>query len=391
MVDIWIVISYILLVIMYSFTGYYLYNIMKGHFSNDSRFDTGRVGIKRAIKTFGLFPIAYLIQWHAYGLYKTHLIPNTFEMVLWVVITANLGGLFNLLLYYPLLLNQVKTENSKNKQLQMEKYRISNNNSNKKGRSRNTQTPQTRTPQTCESPRTSIKTMTTPNYNQPMSFKSITPNFVNNTSNISITNINSNNNINIDCDFKEIEIVDNECNEHSSESKNSNKQSRISTSFVNNNINININNNNNSNIIHFGTHLNADSLERTGIPPTIKSPLSQQSLRSVASTSPSPRTPITPQVLWSNTPDTPGSPDSPDAPDSPRAGTPSSKGSNATNETNGSGDASGDGVTADNRNINDANFGNFRVNLDINRNNGDEDENVGVIHKTLSLSDIESK
>ena len=43
----------------------------------------------------------------------TRIVPQTFGATLWVVIMANLGGVFNLFVYGPLLMNQVRTQQQK--------------------------------------------------------------------------------------------------------------------------------------------------------------------------------------------------------------------------------------------------------------------------------------
>ena len=107
MVDLWLIIACISLVIGYSITGFYLYNILKQHIGDNTEYAQQRNDIKHILKMFGLFPLAYILQWLAYGLFKLYIIPRTYEMTLWVVLTGNSGGIFNLLLYYPLLRSKV--------------------------------------------------------------------------------------------------------------------------------------------------------------------------------------------------------------------------------------------------------------------------------------------
>eukprot|EP01083_Nonionella_stella_P219681 786661_1 len=115
MVDIWMVFTIIILIVNYSAIIYKLHSvtiIQKQHKNDIAHFSKR---IKKVIRTIGLYPIAYFIQWLAYALYKTAIIPHTFSSAVCVVLTANMGGIFNLFLYGPLLLNQVKREERKNK------------------------------------------------------------------------------------------------------------------------------------------------------------------------------------------------------------------------------------------------------------------------------------
>ena len=119
MADLWVAIACLILALGYSATGYYLHKMMKKHFSGENEmerknYDVGRSNVMRSIRILGLYPVAYFFQWLAYGLLKTAVIPLTYENVLWVVTTANTGGMLNFFIYYPLLLNQVKRKWSRN-------------------------------------------------------------------------------------------------------------------------------------------------------------------------------------------------------------------------------------------------------------------------------------
>eukprot|EP01084_Bolivina_argentea_P145064 254372_1 len=107
MVDIWIVFAIIILGINYSCIIYKLHSVVN---NQQEQNDVGNFNnrIKKVIRTIGLYPIAYFFQWLAYTLFKAAMIPRTFYTLLWVVITGNMGGVFNLFLYGPLLLNQIK-------------------------------------------------------------------------------------------------------------------------------------------------------------------------------------------------------------------------------------------------------------------------------------------
>ena len=113
MADLWVACACIILVIGYSATGYYLHKVMSQHFTganalDRSNYDKGRNNVSKSIRILGLYPVAYFFQWLAYGLLKTGTIALTYENVLWVVTTANTGGMLNFFIYYPLLLNQVR-------------------------------------------------------------------------------------------------------------------------------------------------------------------------------------------------------------------------------------------------------------------------------------------
>ena len=112
MVDMWMVLIIIILVIIYTNIIWKLHGIAKQNEDDNN--------IKKAMRTIGLYPVAYFIQWVAYVLYKTYVIPRTFATVLWVVICGNSGGIFNLFLYGPLLFNQIKRERQKFNEKQME-------------------------------------------------------------------------------------------------------------------------------------------------------------------------------------------------------------------------------------------------------------------------------
>lgn len=114
-VDIWMVFALIILIFNYSWIAYKLHSIAKIVAKNNN--DNNDNDIKKVIRTIGLYPIAYFIQWLIYALYKTKIMPRTYGTALGVVTTANCGGIYNLFLYGPLLLNQIKREKNKNEQM----------------------------------------------------------------------------------------------------------------------------------------------------------------------------------------------------------------------------------------------------------------------------------
>lgn len=73
--------------------------------------------MRSVVKSIGLYPFAYLLQWLPKGILKLELFSvqgNTgFIYLMFVVICANSGGFFNCLLYGPLLWNQIKREKRK--------------------------------------------------------------------------------------------------------------------------------------------------------------------------------------------------------------------------------------------------------------------------------------
>lgn len=112
MADLWVAIACAALVVGYSITVIHLLSVLKKNKSVWGQETTQ--GVKNVIKRLGFYPIAYFLQWFAYALLKTKLIEATYEHVIWVVITANIGGILNFLIYYPLLLSQVRNGQFRN-------------------------------------------------------------------------------------------------------------------------------------------------------------------------------------------------------------------------------------------------------------------------------------
>lgn len=109
MVDIWLALALTILLINYGWIAYKLHSVYNGADSSaNSRASQTQKKVNQTIRTIGLYPVAYFIQWLAYTLFKTQAVEQTYGAVLWVVTTANLGGIFNLCLYGPLLFRQVK-------------------------------------------------------------------------------------------------------------------------------------------------------------------------------------------------------------------------------------------------------------------------------------------
>eukprot|EP00484_Ammonia_sp_Unknown_P005922 CAMPEP_0197072090 /NCGR_PEP_ID=MMETSP1384-20130603/209923_1 /TAXON_ID=29189 /ORGANISM="Ammonia sp." /LENGTH=351 /DNA_ID=CAMNT_0042510905 /DNA_START=155 /DNA_END=1210 /DNA_ORIENTATION=- len=109
MVDMWIALALIILLVNYCCIAYKLLSVYGRVDSHGySHAAESQRKVHSIITTIGLYPVAYFIQWLAYALFKTHAIEQTYGAVLWVVTTANLGGIFNLCLYGPLLFRQVK-------------------------------------------------------------------------------------------------------------------------------------------------------------------------------------------------------------------------------------------------------------------------------------------
>mmetsp|Transcript_46829 Transcript_46829/g.77760 ORF Transcript_46829/g.77760 Transcript_46829/m.77760 type:complete len:331 (-) Transcript_46829:174-1166(-) len=107
MVDVWMSIAICLLAVNYAWIIYHIFKVMKKrqhvHAKNSSR-----KAIRNALPIMSLFPVAYALQWIFYGLYKTHVLANTYGNVLLVVCTANMGGVYNFALYGRMLFNFIR-------------------------------------------------------------------------------------------------------------------------------------------------------------------------------------------------------------------------------------------------------------------------------------------
>ena len=115
MVDVWMVIVILALIVNYGLIIYKLGSVInlsssKKCKANERNYGTLHCRMKKVMRTVGLYPIAFIAQWFAYMIYLTNVVPQTYAISLWVVITGNCGGIFNLFLYGPLLLNQIKNE-----------------------------------------------------------------------------------------------------------------------------------------------------------------------------------------------------------------------------------------------------------------------------------------
>ena len=91
MVDIWMIIAILVLIVNYGWIMYKLHKVTTHHNNrkdSNSAVIVANNRIKRIIKTIGLYPVAYFVQWLAYCLYKTNVVPRTFETALWVVTTG---------------------------------------------------------------------------------------------------------------------------------------------------------------------------------------------------------------------------------------------------------------------------------------------------------------
>jgi len=111
MVDLWLVLALTILLFNYGWIAYKLrsvYHRTDSGTAANTRAASTQKRVNQIVRTIGLYPVAYFIQWFAYTLFKTQAIEQTYGAVLWVVTTANLGGIFNLCLYGPLLFRQVR-------------------------------------------------------------------------------------------------------------------------------------------------------------------------------------------------------------------------------------------------------------------------------------------
>ena len=73
--------------------------------------------MQRVIRSIGLYPFAYLMQWFLKGILKLELFSvqgnGAFVYLMFMVTCVNSGGCFNCLLYGPLLWNQLHRERRK--------------------------------------------------------------------------------------------------------------------------------------------------------------------------------------------------------------------------------------------------------------------------------------
>eukprot|EP01084_Bolivina_argentea_P313270 542484_1 len=138
MIDFWIIIAYGLLIIIYSWTGLIIYKKVKDieQLRNKpdkiEKTDSNIVmeeklkKIKRIIRTLPWFPAVYVTQWSTYLLWIFVFDRTWFQTIL-VVTIANCGGMMNVLVFYPLLMNPVRREQRKEKEKRAIKARTNKN------------------------------------------------------------------------------------------------------------------------------------------------------------------------------------------------------------------------------------------------------------------------
>ena len=131
MVDIWMVLVIFALIINYGLIIYKLRRVIKtsgpkSKTANEHNYDRMHTRMKKVMRMVGFYPVAFIAQWFAYMVYLTNLVPQTYATTLWVVSNANCGGIFNLFLYGPLLLNQIRSHDRSDRIRKSAKRVISN-------------------------------------------------------------------------------------------------------------------------------------------------------------------------------------------------------------------------------------------------------------------------
>ena len=119
MADLWMIILVIALMINYGMIIFKLRSVIRSSYtksrSNVLNYSKSHAQYRKVMRTVGFYPVAFMAQWSMYILYILAWIPKTFEIALIVVTIGNCGGIFNLFLYGPLLLNQIKRVKNKAK------------------------------------------------------------------------------------------------------------------------------------------------------------------------------------------------------------------------------------------------------------------------------------
>eukprot|EP01084_Bolivina_argentea_P179902 310839_1 len=114
MLDLWILIADCVLIVVYSWTGLYIYKIVsyiqKQRGTDDdmnNRAVYGLQKIKKTMQSLPWFPVVYVTQWSVYLLW-TFVLERTWTLTMLVVIIGNCGGMMNFIVFLPLLINPVK-------------------------------------------------------------------------------------------------------------------------------------------------------------------------------------------------------------------------------------------------------------------------------------------
>jgi len=119
LVDLWMMFALVFLVACYSYVVWKLCQGIRDAESSTDSDDTAAVKkhtdkMWKVIRSIGIYPIAYFVQWFLYGLFKLQALPqSSFGLILVIVFVTNAGGLFNLFLYGPLLFNQIRRAKAK--------------------------------------------------------------------------------------------------------------------------------------------------------------------------------------------------------------------------------------------------------------------------------------
>ena len=151
MVDLWVLVADVVLIILYGWTYYIIYYKMKqanlhirtvssnirsesirtirsqssvdcGNVRNDvinARVDKSAKSITKVMKTLPWFPIVFVCQWTLFLMWKL-VLAQTWPQTMATVIITNMGGMFNVIVFYRLLMNPVNKKKRERKKLMMQ-------------------------------------------------------------------------------------------------------------------------------------------------------------------------------------------------------------------------------------------------------------------------------
>ena len=138
MIDLWVLVADGILIILYSWTGIYIYNKIKSQWriatetssskvddftemdSNNEAVQRNLNKIKKILTALPLFPVVYVTQWSLYLSWKLFL-AQTWSQTMATVTITNMGGMFNVIVFYRLLMNPVNREKQKKKEKEEKK------------------------------------------------------------------------------------------------------------------------------------------------------------------------------------------------------------------------------------------------------------------------------
>eukprot|EP01083_Nonionella_stella_P082040 226384_1 len=124
MVDLWVLIADGVLIALYSWTFVHIYKQMKSRFKTDEKTSAIRDNeaadrsldkIKKVMRTLPWFPVVYVVQWSLYLSWKLHFLAQTLVATMFVVTVTNMGGMFNMIVFYRLLMNPVRQQQRRQK------------------------------------------------------------------------------------------------------------------------------------------------------------------------------------------------------------------------------------------------------------------------------------